>query len=221
MDRRPTTVLLADDQPVYLDAMASTLRGDDRFEVVGSVASGAVCIEAHSRRHPDLTLVAVELDDICGLEVLRRIREADHAARICMIATQVQEREVLDAAQAGACGFLDKHVIDTAELRRQLAVVAEGGNAYDARTLTAMMHALRTVELGGEGPARLTGRQMDVLRHIAAGRSNAQIADAMFVSVNTVKTYVRSVFAKLDVSDRAEAVARGYENGILRHQRVR
>jgi DNA-binding NarL/FixJ family response regulator len=221
MDRQPATVLLADDQPVYLDAMVATLEGDDRFDVVGSVSSGAGCIEAHIRRHPDLTLVAVELDDICGLEVLRRIRHADPEARVCMTATRAQEHEVLDAAQAGACGFLDKHVIDTAELRRQVAVAAAGGDAYDARTLTAMMHALRTVERGGDGPARLTGRQMDVLRHIAAGRSNAQIADAMFVSVNTVKTYVRSVFAKLDVSDRAEAVARGYENGLLRHQRVR
>ena len=73
---------------------------------------------------------------------------------------------------------------------------------------------------GADGPVQLTGRQMDVLRHIAAGRSNAQIADAMYVSVNTVKTYVRTVFAKLDVSDRAEAVARGYEMGLIRHRRA-
>jgi DNA-binding NarL/FixJ family response regulator len=82
------------------------------------------------------------------------------------------------------------------------------------------MHALRTVDRDTGAVVELTGRQMDVLRHIAAGRSNAQIADAMYVSINTVKTYVRGVFAKLDVSDRAEAVARGYEMGLIRHRRA-
>lgn len=220
MVRQPATVLLADDQPVYLDAMVAALGGDDRFCVVGAVTTGAHCIESHLRHHPTLTVVAIELDDIGGLEVLRRIRQADPDSRVCMTATRAHEREVLDAAQVGACGFLDKHVVDTAELHRQLAVAADGGDAYDARTLTAMMHALRTVDRDTGAVVELTGRQMDVLRHIACGRSNAQIADAMYVSVNTVKTYVRGVFAKLDVSDRAEAVARGYEMGLIRHRRT-
>lgn len=220
MDRQTTTVVLADDQPVYLEAMGEALRDDDRFDVVAAVSSGAACIEAHERHQPMLTVVAVELDDVGGLEVLRRIRRTRPRARICMTATRAHAHEVLAAAQVGACGFLDKHVVDSAELRRQLTIAAEGGDAYDAGSLTAMMRALRAVDRNPAGAIELTVRQMDVLRHIAAGRSNAQIADAMDVSINTVKTYVRNVYVKLAASDRAEAVARAYEMGLVRHRRA-
>ena len=125
--------------------------------------------------------------------------------------------KVLAAARAGAAGHLDKQALDGTDLRRHLHALATGGEAYDNRTLATMLRGLRETAPTASTPTpELTARQLEVLRLIAVGSSNGEIARSMHVSVNTVKTYVRGLFARLDVTDRAGAVGRAYELGLLR-----
>jgi DNA-binding NarL/FixJ family response regulator len=211
-----TTVVLADDQELVRTGLRLILAAEPDLEVVGEAADGVEAVEVVSRLRPDVVLMDIRMPHLDGIEATRRITAAS-GSRVVMLTTFDRSQLVYDALVAGASGFLLKDVP-----RDQLV----GGVRAAARgeELLAPSITRRLIEeftrSGRRGPPdgydRLTEREREVLVLVARGRSNAEIATELFVSLETVKTHVARVLAKLDLRDRVQAVVTAYESGIVR-----
>ena len=211
----PTRVVVADDQPVIRDGFAALVDAQDDLTVVGTAADGAGLVDLVAAAMPDLALVDVRMPVMDGIEATRRI-VATSDTRVLVLTTFDLDEYVFDALRAGASGFLLKDV--TADrLVEAVRLVAEGAMLLGPGVTRRLVadHA-RTPR----GPAdlaayRLTAREREVLVHLGAGRSNAEVAEALVLSVETVKSHVAEVLRKLGLRDRVQAVVFCYENGLV------
>jgi DNA-binding NarL/FixJ family response regulator len=214
-------ILVADDQEVVRAAFSALLRTQPDFQVVATAADGGAAVRLCAQHHPDLILMDVRMPTMDGIEATRRITagSAGNGPRILVLTTFDLDEYVYAALAAGASGFLLK---DTAAERLFDAVrVVAAGDALIAPSVTrrliaefARQHrrppATRMAALPG-----LTPRETDVLRLIAEGLSNAQIAARLTVGDETVKTHVSRVLTKLGLRDRTQAVIVAYESGLV------
>jgi DNA-binding NarL/FixJ family response regulator len=209
-------VLVVDDQAIVRDGLVTVLSLVPDLQVTGEAADGAEAIAAVDRDAPDVVLMDLRMPGTDGPTATARI-VADHPqVAVLVLTTYADDESIVTALRAGARGYLTKDAGRT-EIATAIRAVASGQSTFDA-TVGARLVA----QLGGGGatasvpavPALrerfpdLTPREADVLEHIAAGRTNPQIAAELFLTVPTVKSYVNQVFAKLGVATRAEAVAR-------------
>ncbi|SFI08920.1 two component transcriptional regulator, LuxR family [Streptosporangium canum] len=208
-----TRVLIADDQPVVLRGFAAVLRAQPDLTVVGTASDGAQAVRLARETHPDVALLDIRMPEMDGIEAARRIL-ATEATRVIMITTFDLDDYVYDALSAGASGFLLKDVRanDLAEAVRTVA----RGDALLAPKITRRLVAefarqRRPVPAGSP----LTPREAEVLRLIARGLSNAEIAADLVVTEHTVKTHVARLLAKLGLRDRTQAVIHAYETGLV------
>ncbi|GAA3117247.1 response regulator transcription factor [Planomonospora alba] len=219
----PVRVLVADDQPVVLRGFTAVLDAQPDLAVVGAAGDGAEAVRLARETRPDVVLLDIRMPKMDGIEAARRIL-ADGPARIIMITTFDLDDYVYDALTAGASGFLLKDVRanDLAEAVRTVA----RGDALLAPKITRRLIAefsrqrrRQRPESGpgplGAGPGPLTPRETEVLRLIARGLSNAEIAAALVVTEHTVKTHVARLLAKLGLRDRTQAVIHAYETGLV------
>ena len=212
-----TRVLLADDQALVRDGFRLILDVEPDVEVVGEAADGATAVEQAIALRPDVVLMDVRMPGVDGLEATRRIVRAGAPSRILILTTYDEDGYLYQAIRAGASGFLLKDV------RRDQLVHA-------IRTVTAgeaLLHPVMTRRLLDrfcQGPApgarpaevaALTDRELDVLRLVARGRNNAEVAAELHLSEATVKTHLGHVTAKLQLRDRVHAVVFGYECGLV------
>jgi DNA-binding NarL/FixJ family response regulator len=214
-------VLIVDDQELLRSGFRLILETTDDIRVVGEAADGAAGVEAARRLRPDVVLMDIRMKDVDGIEATRQIVEAG-ASRVVVLTTFDLDEYVYGALRAGASGFLLK---DTrpADLVAAVRVVA-GGDALLAPGVTRRLLLRFAQDLGpvpGRGTleaiaAELTERERDVLRLLAGGRSNLEIADALILSEATIKTHVSSVLRKLGLRDRVQAVTWAYEHGLVR-----
>jgi DNA-binding NarL/FixJ family response regulator len=212
-------LLIADDEALIRDGFRLILGAQSDLEVVGECADGAEAIELTHTHRPDLILMDVRMPRVDGIEATGRIVAAGLPTRVLMLTTFDRDEYVYEAMRAGASGFLLK-TTPTERLVDAIHLVASG------ESLLAPEITKRLIEDFVRGPApgndsnaallRLTARERDVLREVAHGRSNAEIAELLFLSDATVKTYVTRVLAKLGVRDRAQAVVFAYESGVVR-----
>ncbi|MEV6861440.1 response regulator transcription factor [Streptosporangium subroseum] len=207
------SVLIADDQPVVLRGFAAVLRAQPDLTVVGTAPDGAQAVRLARETRPDVALLDIRMPVMDGIEAARRIMEAG-TTRIIMITTFDLDDYVYDALTAGASGFLLKDVRanDLAEAVRTVA----RGDALLAPRITRRLVAefarqRRPVPTGNP----LTPREVEVLRLIARGLSNAEIAANLVVTEHTVKTHVARLLAKLGLRDRTQAVIHAYESGLV------
>ncbi len=209
-------VVVVDDQEVVRAGFAALLATQPDFAVVGSAADGAEAVRVCGERRPDVALVDVRMPVMDGIEATRRIVAA--GARVIILTTFDLDEHVYDALGAGASGFLLKEV--TAERLFDAVRVVAAGEALLAPTVTRRLIA----EFARQRPrparpgsrlAGLTPRETEVLRLIAAGLSNMEIAGRLGVSEETVKTHVSRVLAKLGLRDRTQAVVTAYESGLV------
>ena len=216
-------VLLADDQRVVREGLGTVLGLLDGVEVVGYAVDGQEAVEMASTLRPDVVLMDLRMPRCDGVEATRRIRAADPAVQVLVLTTYADDHSVVDALGAGARGYLTKDA-GSDEILSALQRVAQGRAAIDPAVQHHVLDALAAGAVGtadgraGGVPDRLpdglTTREVEVLRLIAQGLSNSQIADALFVSQATVKTHINNLFAKTGVRDRAQAVAYAYERGL-------
>ena len=211
-------IVVADDQEVVRAGFAALLATQPDFTVVASASDGAEAVRACARHVPDVVLMDVRMPVMDGIEATRRIVDGGRAPRIIMLTTFDLDEHVYDALSAGASGFLLKDI--TAERLFDAVRVVSAGDALLAPTITRRLIAqfarMRPSAPAGAGLlAALTPRETDVLRLIAAGLSNAEIAVRLSVSEETVKTHVSRVLAKLDLRDRTQAVVAAYETGLV------
>jgi DNA-binding NarL/FixJ family response regulator len=192
----------------------------DDLEVVGEADDGLEAIELAGRVDPDVVLMDVRMPAVDGVEATRRLVAAGSRARILILTTFDLDEYVYEALRAGASGFLLKDV-QPAQLADAIRVVA-GGEALLAPSVTRRLLDRFADSLPGEEkpppPAleSLTERELEVLRLLARGLSNAELAETLFLSETTVKSHISSVLRKLDLRDRVQAVVLAYEAGLVR-----
>ena len=213
------TALVVDDQQVVRAGFAALLRTQPDFEVVGTAADGEEAVTLAVEHRPDIVLMDIRMPVQDGIEATRRIVEAtgDAGPHILILTTFDLDEYVYDALQAGASGFLLKDV--RAETLFDAVRVVAAGEALLAPTVTRRLIAefarLRPHQHRPEALSQLTPRESEILRLVAEGLSNHEIAERLVVSDETVKTHVSHVLRKLDLRDRAQAVVVAYESGLV------
>ena len=220
--QRSPSVLIADDQNLVRSGFRMIL-GSAGIQVVAEAADGAAAVEATLRHRPDVVLMDIRMPEMDGLEATRRILAAPATAgcRIIMLTTFDLDQYVYAALSAGASGFLLKDV--TPEQLVTAVRTVQAGDALLAPSITRRL-VERFAPRPAAGPAKppghgdlsdLTPRELEVLRLVARGLSNAELAAQLCVSEATVKTHVARIFAKLRLRDRAQAVILAYETGLV------
>ncbi|MDZ5619886.1 response regulator transcription factor [Nocardioides bizhenqiangii] len=210
-------VLIADDQGMIRAGLRSLLEQDSEICVVGEAADGLDAVTCARRMSPDVVLMDIRMPELDGIEATRRLLSERRETRVLMLTTFDLDEYVFDALRAGASGFLLKDA-PAEDLVDAVHVLARG----DALLAPAVTR--RVIELFATTPvptaprelALLSPRELEVLRLLATGRSNAEIAENLFVSDATVKTHVSSVLSKLGIRDRVQAVIYAYEAGLVR-----
>jgi DNA-binding NarL/FixJ family response regulator len=213
-----TRVLIVDDDVPTRVGLRAILRAEDDMEVVGEAAGGLEALTMAAARRPDVVLMDVHLPDLDGIEATVRIVSAERPSpRVIILTTFDVGEYVYRAIQAGASGFLLKRT-RAEELVDAIRAVASG-EALPMPALTAsLIGHFAGPPPGGRGTAladELTERELEVLGLVARGLSNREIAAALSVSLETVKSHVKRTYAKIGVRDRAQAVIRAYEAGLV------
>jgi DNA-binding NarL/FixJ family response regulator len=219
-------LLLVDDQPLLRMGFRLVLESEDGIEVVGEAGNGAEAVRLTESLQPDVVLMDVRMPVMDGIEATRRIAAAHSAARIIILTTFDLDEYAFSGLQAGASAFLLKDVAP-AELVQAVRLVASGDAVVSPRVtqrlLETYVRAASAPAPGREGAApapdpllqELTPRELEVLRTICEGLSNAEIAHRFFLSEATVKSHVRRILTKLHLRDRVQAVVYGYETGLI------
>ena len=213
-------VLIVDDQSLVRAGFRMILEAEEDVEVVGEAADGSEAIAAAGELNPDVILMDVRMPNVDGLEATRRLLDGkDAGPRILILTTFDLDEYVYEALRVGASGFLLKDT-PPEQLVEAIRVVASG-DALLSPTITRRVieEFVRRPPASVRKPApsleELTARELEMLRYIARGLSNAEIAKAAFVSETTVKTHVAHILMKLRLRDRVQAVVFAYENGVV------
>jgi DNA-binding NarL/FixJ family response regulator len=214
-------VLLIDDQALVRSGFRLIVETRDDLEVVGEGADGREAVDLARRLRPNVILMDVRMPNVDGVEATRRLAAIGSPARVLILTTFDLDEYVYEAIRAGASGFLLKDV-EPAQLVEAIRVVA-AGEALLAPTVTRRLldHFADALPSSRPRPlpaelARLTERELEILKLLAGGLSNAELAERLFLSETTVKTHISSVLRKLDLRDRVQAVVLAYEAGLVR-----
>jgi len=205
-------VLIADDHPLVRQGLRSYLDTIDDIEVVGEAADGNGAVALATDLSPDVVMMDLAMPNVDGIEATRRITEANAGVRIIALTSFATDDKVFPAIQAGAAGYLLKET-DPSELAEAIRKVHRGEPILHPSVAARLM---RQVAAASPQPHRtdLTARELEVLRLIAAGRSNKEIARDLSVAEKTVKTHVSNVLSKLGVADRTQAAVYAVQNGL-------
>ncbi|HEU5038922.1 MAG TPA: response regulator transcription factor [Nocardioides sp.] len=220
----PVRVLVVDDLRVVREGLQMLLGLLDTVTVVGAAADGEEAIAMVTADPPDVVLMDLNMPRLDGIEATRRLAASHPHVPVVVLTTLSDDRQVFAALQAGARGFLTKDA-GAAEIENAILTAARGQASLDPDVQRRLLDALRSGaafgvpatapdRLPGELPDGLTAREAEVVQLIAAGHSNTEIADRLFVSTATVKTHVNHIFAKTGLRDRAQVVAYAYRTGL-------
>lgn len=205
----PIKVLIVDDHPVVRDGLRGLFAGDPGFEVVGEAENGREAVARTEVFKPDVVLMDLRMPVLDGVGATREIVERDLGARVLIVTTYDTDSDVLPAIEAGATGYILK---DTPrdELRRAVRAAAAGESVLSPPVASQLMGQVRR-----PASSALSDREFEILRTVAKGATNKAIAAQLFISEATVKTHLLHIYDKLDVNDRAAAVAAAYERGLI------
>ncbi|WP_419998935.1 response regulator [Streptomyces boninensis] len=206
------TLLLVDDHPVVRDGLRGMFAAADGFTVLGEASSGVEAVDLAVRLDPDVVLMDLRMPGGNGVDAIAELKRRGARSRVLVLTTYDTDTDTIPAIEAGATGYLLKDA-PRDELLAAVRAAADGravlSPAVASRLVTAVREPTAVVD------ETLSGREHEVLLLVARGTSNRQIAAKLFISEATVKTHLQHIYAKLDVKDRAAAVAAGYDRGIL------
>lgn len=203
----PIRLILVDDHVVLRAGLANVLSFEPGMQVIAQGDDGEAAIKLWRKHQPDVMLLDLCMPGIDGVETLQRLRREFPAARVLILTSSEAPEEVRHALAAGACGYVTK-TIHPAELMAAIRQVHTGGQVI-GQAVAAHLAA----ELEG---GHISRRELETLGFVRQGFTNAEIGRLMGVSENTAKAHVRALLSKLQAADRAEAVARGFERGLLK-----
>ena len=212
---RPS-VFIVDDHSFFRSGLRSLLV-EHGFDVVGEAPSGEAALPLVERRRPDLVVMDLNMPGISGVEATRRLSEGSPAPTILVLTVSTAQADVIDALEAGAAGYLLKDS-PSEELARGIRAALDGDTPLSPRVARILVERAR-LRSGGTAQARqiasLSERELEVLRLVAEGFDNAQIARTLFVSPTTVKHHVSRIFTKLGVANRVQAAIEAVRNGLI------
>jgi DNA-binding NarL/FixJ family response regulator len=211
-------VLIADDQTLVRSGFRMILRTEPDIEVVGEAANGGEAVALSRELKPDVVLMDVRMPNLDGIEATRQIIDgSDRAPRVLVLTTFDLDEYVYEALRAGASGFLLKDAPEE-QLVSGIRIVAGGGSLFAPAVTRRLIERFAGNAPPKSPPAlvELTPRELEVLRLLARGLSNEEIARELVVSEHTTKTHVAHILSKLDLRDRVQAVVLAYESGIVR-----
>jgi DNA-binding NarL/FixJ family response regulator len=214
----PVRVVLADDQEMVRAGLRMLIDFQPDLEVVGEAADGLEAVEVVARLRPDVVLMDVRMPRCDGIEASRRVLAAVPGVAVVVLTTFDEDASLAEALRAGVSGFLLK-TAPPEQLLHAIRTVAAGNGLLDpAVTLRVIASSARSPAPDPAAAARLatlTARETDVLRLVADGLTNAEIAAALYLGEATVKTYLSRMLTKLDVRDRVQAVAFAFRSGLV------
>ena len=208
-------VLLADDHPLFRDGLRGMLEAAGDFDVLGEATTGEEAVALAGTLRPDVVLMDIKMPGINGIEATRRTIEADPDIRILMLTMLEDDDSLFAALRAGARGYLLKGARQD-EALRAIRAVANGQAIFGPRIAQrlAQYFAVPRRTAGPVAFPELTDREREILDLIAQGRTNAEIADLLVVSLKTVRNHVSTIFSKLQVADRAQAMDMARRKGL-------
>jgi DNA-binding NarL/FixJ family response regulator len=205
-------IVVVDDHPIVRDGLVAVLSTQPDFEVVGEASSGPEAIQCVGASRPDVILLDLEMPDMDGVETLQRLREIDPALRVIVFTAFDTDERIVKAVQAGAQGYLLKGV-PRDEIFNAIRVVHAGGALLQPVIASKL---LRQVSRDAQPePDPLTERELEVLRLMAQGQMNKEIAAALVISERTVKFHVSAILSKLGAGNRTEAVTLAAQQGLI------
>lgn len=206
----PLRLLLVDDHPVVRDGVAAIAETQPDMEVVGEAGDGEEAVELAQKLRPDVVLMDLRLPGVTGVEAIRRIRARSPHTHILILTTYDSDESILEGLQAGAEGYLLKGS-SRQELLSAIRAVARGESPLPPAVAGRLINRLRS----GASATELSSRELEVLKLMAAGKRNREIAQDLFLSEKTVKSHVSSILRKLNAEDRTEAVTIGLRRGLI------
>jgi DNA-binding NarL/FixJ family response regulator len=203
-------LVIADDHLVVRAGLRAMFGAEPDFDVVGEASTGAQAIELANRLHPQVLLMDLRMPDVDGVTATARIRERHPDVNILVLTTYDTDADIPKAIEAGATGYLLKDATRE-ELFRAVRTAATGAAVLAPAIASRLRDRLR-----GPGREALSAREIEILEHVARGRTNKEIGASLYISEATVKTHLLHIFAKLDVQDRTQAVTVALDRGVLR-----
>lgn len=202
-------VLIVDDHPVVRDGLRGMFANENGFEVVGEAENGKDAVARAMAFHPDVVLMDLRMPEMDGVSAIRLLAEKGSPSRVLVLTTFDTDSDVLPAIEAGATGYLLKDA-PREELLKAVRAASRGEAVLSPTVGTRLLDQVRQ-------PVResVSERELEVLQLVAAGSTNREIAERLFISEATVKTHLLHLYAKLGVNDRAAAVGAGFERGLL------
>jgi DNA-binding NarL/FixJ family response regulator len=210
-----TRILIVDDHVILREGVVSLLEAQPDFSIVGEAGTVAEAISMAAKLNPDLVLMDYGLPDGTGLEATTAILKVQPETKIVFLTVHQGDEELFSAIRSGAKGYLPKN-ISASEMVRQLRGLARGDAAMSSDIVGRILaeFAGSPEPVNDDAFEQLTRRELEVLQELAHGATNREIADKLYISVNTVKNHVHHILEKLDVSDRREAARRAAEHGL-------
>jgi DNA-binding NarL/FixJ family response regulator len=205
-DTRAIRILTVDDHQLLREGIAAVLEGQRDMILIGQASNGREAIESFRQHRPDVTLMDLRMPDMSGIEAITAIRAEFPTARIIVLTTYAGDVQATGALKAGASGYLLKNLVRK-ELIETIRAVHAGKRRVPPEIATQIAEHV--------ADDALTEREIEVLRRVAAGKSNKVIAAELYISEGTVKTHMKSILPKLDASDRTHAVMIALKRGIL------
>lgn len=211
----PIGLLIVDDHPVVRDGLSGMFAATEEFNVLGQAGDGAEAVRLADALKPDVILMDLRMPGLDGVAAITELARRGIPARVLVLTTYDTDSDVLSAIEAGATGYLLKDA-PRAELVRAVRAAADGEAVLAPSVAARLMSRVRApAGRGVRGEEPLSTRELEVLELVAAGHTNKEAAARLFISEATVKTHLLHIYAKLGVSDRAAAVAEGFNRGLL------
>ena len=215
---RPIRIVLADDHPVVRIGVRNMLSESEGFEVVGDATDGDEAITETIEKQPDILLLDVSMPRLPGLEAMRAIMNGPSTAKILLLTSTITTQQIIEALHIGARGIVLKDAL-AGHLQTAIKTVISGDYWIGGKRVVNLVSALHDLMQQAQVPQRktygLTPRELEVVGSIVEGCSNREIGEKQFWSEITVKRKIQQIFKKLDVRDRAQAVAEAFRDGLL------
>ncbi len=208
-------ILVADDHPIVRDGLIAILNTQPDFEVVGEAATGPQTVERVTALRPDVVLLDLEMPEIDGVEALRQLRQISPNVRVIVFTAFDTDERILGAVRAGARGYLLKGV-PREEIFQAIRVVHMGGSLLQPIVASKLLRQVSQEQALIPGPETLTPRELEVLRLLARGLENKEIAAKLVIAERTVKFHVSSIQGKLGAGNRTEAVVIAAKQGLIK-----
>jgi len=207
-------ILIADDHPVVREGLSTMLERQEDMEVLGAATDGAAAVQMCEQLRPDVVLMDLRMPELDGVQAMRQIAERQPSIRFIVLTTYDNDDYIFKGIEAGARAYLLKDS-PREELFKAIRAVYKGESLIQPSIASKVLDRFATLSRQSQPPELLSEREMEVLRLMATGAANKTIAAQLFISESTVKTHVQSIFQKLDVNDRTEAVTNALQRGII------